>query len=493
MSFRGNAVNRKTANRIIGPPGDGGGGTTPPAAPSNLSYSMNPDYSATVSWTDNATNETEYVVQRSEVSDFATIAATTTYGANQTTHPTAILTPGVPRYYRVRCGNAAGNSAWSSILTVTRITSARKVLQGVMWKVDSQPGQILPENSDAFDNYIPTQFGRQMSVCHFGYNGVFNSNRPPGDSSLGLFRSVTSQNTRFDLCYQRQTIPMFDVNPHFYGTNAVEGSITNDTIANGAYDSYLIQFFEGILKYNAPVIMRLGWEMNGNWYRWGERSGGSVGQSTTGSFARMWRKMHTVYTQRAAALYSAGTIPHTGNLTWYWCPSWYASTSQAQSGGGVLTPIAQVYPGDAYVDWLGIDDYYLRDAAQTQERIDIQLACLDLVNTTKPIFIGEWMMNDRSQKAGFITSFLAAIEAGSGYTGGGYSGTGYSRITGQTPFNIDETPNFESCKMDNVVDQQAYAAGIDGAAWHGNTFVKTWKPYPNQPTKLAPLPHSSQF
>jgi hypothetical protein len=93
-----------------------------PAAPTNLAGSAvritgnSLQDRATLTWTDNSNNETGFQIQRSTSINF-TNTTTFNVGANTTT-----LTQNVPRpgtyYYRVRATNAAGNSAWSNVLTV---------------------------------------------------------------------------------------------------------------------------------------------------------------------------------------------------------------------------------------------------------------------------------------------------------------------------------------------------------------------------------------
>jgi hypothetical protein len=100
---------------------------TIPAAPTSLAGSAvrlpngNPNRPtqdmATLTWTDNAGNETGFQIQRSTSPNFNN-ASTYTVGANVTT-----FSQNVSRtqnfYYRVRATNAAGNSAWSNVVFVT--------------------------------------------------------------------------------------------------------------------------------------------------------------------------------------------------------------------------------------------------------------------------------------------------------------------------------------------------------------------------------------
>jgi FtsP/CotA-like multicopper oxidase with cupredoxin domain/fibronectin type 3 domain-containing protein len=65
----------------------------------------------TLTWVDNATNESGYQVQRASNAAF-TGATTTNLGANVTTFQVGTLARNTPYYFRVRATNAAGNSAW---------------------------------------------------------------------------------------------------------------------------------------------------------------------------------------------------------------------------------------------------------------------------------------------------------------------------------------------------------------------------------------------
>lgn len=90
----------------------------PPAAPSNLVATAAGASAINLSWTDNAANETGFVLERSlsAGSGFTTVA---TLPANTTTYSDSGLSSSTTYYYRVRASNVAGNSAWSNVASAT--------------------------------------------------------------------------------------------------------------------------------------------------------------------------------------------------------------------------------------------------------------------------------------------------------------------------------------------------------------------------------------
>lgn len=83
-----------------------------PAAPSNaLAISTSPTQ-ATLSWTDNSSNETGFKIERR--ASGGTFAPLTSVGANQTSLQDSNLNSGITYIYRVCATNTAGDSAWSA-------------------------------------------------------------------------------------------------------------------------------------------------------------------------------------------------------------------------------------------------------------------------------------------------------------------------------------------------------------------------------------------
>jgi hypothetical protein len=89
-----------------------------PAAPSNLVATSVTSSKVTLSWTDNSSNETGFVVQRSS-NGGKTWTTLTTTAANVTSYSDTTVGKRKTYEYRVYATNSYGNSAYSNTVTVT--------------------------------------------------------------------------------------------------------------------------------------------------------------------------------------------------------------------------------------------------------------------------------------------------------------------------------------------------------------------------------------
>ncbi len=96
-------------------------GTTgsPPAAPSGLGASALSSSQISLSWTDNAGDETGFQVERS--TDGQTFSLAGTAGASATGYTDSGLAAGTPYWYRVRAINGFGASGYSNVATATTL------------------------------------------------------------------------------------------------------------------------------------------------------------------------------------------------------------------------------------------------------------------------------------------------------------------------------------------------------------------------------------
>lgn len=92
-----------------------------PAVPTNLSATLNGATQVDLTWTDNASDETGYAVERSDDGgvNFSGIAM---ISANSTSYSDATTNPSSTYYYRVYAYNGNGNSATSNVVSITTNT-----------------------------------------------------------------------------------------------------------------------------------------------------------------------------------------------------------------------------------------------------------------------------------------------------------------------------------------------------------------------------------
>jgi Glycosyl hydrolase family 26 len=108
------------------------------------------------------------------------------------------------------------------------------------------------------------------------------------------------------------------------------GPYTLAACAAGSYSDEWRTLAQNLIKYNlASTIVRPGWEFNGTWYRWSAKS-------DVDGFVGCYRNIVT--TMRSVSGQS---------FSFDWNPN---------LGGGAF-PAERAYPGNAYVDYVGVDIY----------------------------------------------------------------------------------------------------------------------------------------
>jgi hypothetical protein len=105
-------------------------------------------------------------------------------------------------------------------------------------------------------------------------------------------------------------------------------------IVNGDYDGYIRSWATGVKGLGYTIALRFAHEMNGNWYPWGVFTNGNDPRQ----YVRAWRHIHDIFT-------SAGAT----NVIWVWSPNIIWNT---------FTNLGAMYPGNSYVDWIGLSGYY---------------------------------------------------------------------------------------------------------------------------------------
>ena len=212
-------------------------------------------------------------------------------------------------------------------------------------------------------------FGATISGETYGQTG----NAPLNTSAWELFerhagRKVAIVNqgqqwasfdkTEVDATYARGAIPL--VTMGLGGTSIEE-------VAAGGQDAAIKRWAQEAKAWGHPFLFAPWWEMNGGWYAWGRQP----------KFVEAWRRFHRIVAEQGAT-----------NVTWTWLVNSIWSDPASDP-----TPY---YPGDAYVDWIGLDSYnWGRNPAQPdkwitpEQTITPTLKIMRAVAPTKPVAIVE--------------------------------------------------------------------------------------------------------
>jgi len=147
-----------------------------------------------------------------------------------------------------------------------------------------------------------------------------------------------------DAIWNRGAIPCLTWEPMYYSEGR-EVMIPYQAILNGAYDPYLLGFAKQSASWKRPFMIRFAHEMNIERYHWGTKKE-KYGPESPRIYRRMFRYVATMF-QKAGAQ----------NALWVFCPNSESVPNASYDPRASWNRIEDYYPGDKYVDILGIDGY----------------------------------------------------------------------------------------------------------------------------------------
>ncbi len=161
-------------------------------------------------------------------------------------------------------------------------------------------------------------------------------------------------------------------------------------ILQGHWDGYFRNFARAAKNFHGIVYYRFGYEMNGDWTAWGEQPE---------LFRRAWRHVHAIF-QRAGAR----------NVRWVF------SANVLWGDRTFAHDILPYYPGDRYVDVVGLDGYNFGARhphvwQSFSQVFSASIAGMKKHFARKPLWITEVGCADGPQKAAWILDFLQHFNA----------------------------------------------------------------------------------
>lgn len=294
-----------------------------------------------------------------------------------------------------------------------------------------------PFNWATFDDAAQQVEHRQNMVGYFGgWDQDFRANAVTRSWERGLLPMLTWESRPINA--QNDVVE--------------EPDYTLPKIIDGEFDAYLTQYARDIVATGLPLAIRLDHEMNGTWYPWSETtaSGGSINGNRPGDYVRMWQHVHDIFEANGANEY----------VIWVWAPNIINNLPTAHQD---LDTLRGLYPGDDYVDWVGVSGYQrppIRDGndstfAYTFDRTLNQLRQL----TDKKILLAEVGASETGgTKPAWIRSFFQGFDPGRnddviGFTWFNLAVTTY--VSGQLSTNdwrVGSRANSKAAFADGIAD-----------------------------------------
>ena len=234
-----------------------------------------------------------------------------------------------------------------------------------------------------------------LPVIPQSYLGVYANSAPASYGGLTAFTNATGVEPDVVMYYSG----WFQSFPNGFASTAARNGavplvqidptdVSVAKIASGHYDGYLSSYAVALKAYRHPVILSFGHEMNGTWYSWGH------GHTPPAAFVAAWRHIVSLFRALGAR-----------NVTWLWTVNIINDTQH----GRIPSP-APWWPGSSYVNWVGIDGYYLKSSWKFAPLFGPTIGAVRKL-TGDPILIAETGAGPAAGQPAKISDLFAGIRA----------------------------------------------------------------------------------
>ena len=246
-------------------------------------------------------------------------------------------------------------------------------------------GGLIMYNEPAASNpSLPTQWeamiGQKAAVLmSFRYFTAYDT-----------FGNVSADNhpeTDLQWCAAHNVTPMITWQPDRSNEAQYSNEDAVQAIADGQYDAYITARAEECKAFGNPIFIRFGQQFNYGGYAWSKHPA---------AYVEAWQRIVNIFRQVGAT-----------NVAFVWCPN-YPSVDWGVGGNlngqyvsnYALNYILQYWPGDSYVDWVGMDCYNIPNYERNLTRMlgepndtngFYNYFC---VQNNKPLFISEMGSSD---------------------------------------------------------------------------------------------------
>jgi hypothetical protein len=272
---------------------------------------------------------------------------------------------------------------------------------GLYARENDPTAQATPRGSPSSPSELPTVAAWTPVVTKGGGPVPMR----PGKAMLGAYLDLAGKSLTQALALRRAQLGRDERIVHaFYGwadtlPQTIRGLPARSTpmvswrgttyagILSGSQDALIARAARRLAATRQPTLLRWAWEMNGDWYEWG----GVKNPEHSAGFVKCWQRLHGIFADQGAS-----------NVAWVWSPNWRSATGESWN------QIQDYYPGDKYVDWVGMSGYNLHRETPATLFDPIYTA----YSAKQPIMITEVGSVDRGgrTKADWITAFADWVD-----------------------------------------------------------------------------------
>lgn len=210
------------------------------------------------------------------------------------------------------------------------------------------------------------------------YSGVEQFGRTAGrEPNLALYYSGWYESFRSQFAqdaYDHGAYPVVQMNPE---------KVTLQSIVAGKSDTYLENFADAVADFGHQVVIGFAHEPDAFWYTWGDEY---VSPSV---WVAAWQHVVNVFRKQGA-----------DNVTWLWTMNVLGSST---------VPVADYWPGDSYVTWIGIDGYYMHLSDTYASVFGSTISAIQGFAAGEPILISETAIGPPGTEPSQIENMYAGI------------------------------------------------------------------------------------
>jgi hypothetical protein len=211
--------------------------------------------------------------------------------------------------------------------------------------------------------------------------------------------------------YAAGSVPFIRLMARSRGRNRNGDSVYSmQAILSGTFDADLRQWARDARDVGRPVLAEFGTEVNGEWFPWNGKWNGGAATDAYGDltlpdgperFRDAFRHIIDICREEGAA-----------NITWFF------HIDAGPSPEEPWNAMANYYPGDDYIDWIGISVYGSQRAGREwrtfSEKLDRAYGEICGISSTKPLAVIEYAVIDdpAHDKPAWIRDALGAVRSG---------------------------------------------------------------------------------